>query len=108
MDAYATNYKIRRTNTTKSGIFKNRIDNNNSSSNNFEDDKVNKENTEKLIELLKMKIKNVKTESNKLNLINSEEIKQRNESQQLLQKCIEDLKFDINKAQKDINNFSIL
>lgn len=46
------------------------------------------------------------TESKKINLINSEEIKQRNESQQLLQKCIEDLKFDINKAQKDINNFS--
>ena len=106
MDAYATNYKIRRTNTTKSGNFKKINDNNNSSYNNIDDDKVNKENTEKLIELLKMKIKNVKTESNKLNLINSEEIKQRNESQQLLQKCIEDLKFDINKTQKDINNFS--
>jgi len=106
VDAYATNYKIRRTNTTKSGNFKKINDNNNSSYNNIDDDKVNKENTEKLIELLKMKIKNVKTESNKLNLINSEEIKQRNESQQLLQKCIEDLKFDINKTQKDINNFS--
>ena len=47
-------------------------------------------------------------ETKKLSIAYSEEIKQKNESQQLLQKCIEDLKFEINKKQKDINNFSNL
>jgi len=54
---------------------------------------------------LKDNIFEVKKEVKQYNLIYSDEIKQLNESQQLLQKCIEDLKFDINKIQKEINNF---
>ena len=77
-------------------------------SNNLNNDynKLQKDQNEKIINSLKHKIKSIKTETKKTGFAHSEEIKQKNESQQLLQKCIEDLKFDINKIQKDINNFS--
>ena len=73
-----------------------------------EKEKFQKDQNEKLIYSLKAKIKKVNVETKKLSIAYSEEIKQKNESQQLLQKCIEDLKFEINKKQKDINNFSNL
>ena len=73
-----------------------------------EKEKFQKDQNEKLIHSLKAKIKKVNVETKKLSIAYSEEIKQKNESQQLLQKCIEDLKFEINKKQKDINNFSNL
>ena len=72
-----------------------------------EKEKFQKDQNEKLIHSLKAKIKKVNVETKKLSIAYSEEIKQKNESQQLLQKCIEDLKFEINKKQKDINNFRL-
>ena len=71
-----------------------------------EKEKFQKDQNEKLIHSLKAKIKKVNVET-KILSIAYEEIKKKNESQQLLQKCIEDLKFEINKKQKDINNFRL-
>jgi hypothetical protein len=62
-------------------------------------------NPEILITALKENIKEAKREYKSLNFNYLEEIKQRNEAQQLLQKCIEDLKLEITRTSKDISNF---
>lgn len=59
-----------------------------------------------LIEVLRENIKQVKTEYKILHKNHIEELRQRNEAQQLIQKCIEDLKLEITKTVKDINNFT--
>jgi hypothetical protein len=64
-----------------------------------------KHNPELIIQTLKENIKSVKNEYKYLHSNYIEEIRQRNEAQQLLQKCIEDVKFEINKIAKDISNF---
>jgi len=61
---------------------------------------------EDIINALQMSIKETKKEYNSLHINYIEDIKQKNEAQQLLQKCIEDLKFDITKSEKDISNYS--
>ena len=73
-----------------------------------EKEKFQKDQNKQLIYSLKAKIKKVNVEIKKHSIAYNEEIKQKNESLQALQKCIEDLKFEINKKQKDINNFSNL
>jgi hypothetical protein len=61
-----------------------------------------------IINQLKQSIKNVKNEYKNLSNVYVDEIKQKNEAQQLLQKCIEDLKFEISKTMKDISNYNKL
>jgi hypothetical protein len=63
---------------------------------------------ENVIAALKVNIKEVKNEYLTLHTNYIEEIKQRNEAQQLILKCIEDVKMDIAITSKDINNFSKL
>lgn len=82
-------------------------DENNKLPNLFFDNKSNKENEpETIILALKQLIKETNKEYSTLNKNYSKLVKDKNESQQLLQKCIEDVKFDINKCNKDIFNLS--
>lgn len=63
---------------------------------------------ESVINSLKENIKEVKNEYVTLHKNYIEDIRQRNEAQQLIQKCIEDLKIEISKTQKDITSFTKL
>jgi hypothetical protein len=65
-------------------------------------------NPEDVIKLLKENIKNVRSEYKNLQTNYIEEQKKRNEAQQLMQKCIEDVNLEIKKSMKDISNFTKL
>jgi hypothetical protein len=56
-----------------------------------------------LITSLQENIKEIKSEYNSVHSNYIDEIKQRNEAQQLIQKCIEDLKIEISKVSKELS-----
>ena len=59
-----------------------------------------------MIDTLKEEIQKVKNEYNHLNNEFVKEMVLRGEAQSILQKCLEDLKFEIVKTKKGIENFS--
>jgi superfamily II helicase len=69
--------------------------------NNLDDDAKN---SQLIIETLKENIKSIKKENKIMHQNFTENISQRNEAQQLIQKCIADIKFDINKVNTDVSN----
>ena len=64
----------------------------------------NMKNSESIINSLKDNIKSIKREYKNLHQDYALNISQTNEAQQLLQKCIEDVKFDICKVNTDVSN----
>jgi chromosome segregation ATPase len=61
---------------------------------------------DEIINTLNKSIEDTKIKYNNLNSNYLQEIKRKNEAQQLLQKCIEDLKYEISKVTRDIAMFT--
>jgi hypothetical protein len=74
--------------------------------NNFHQPQDNR--IEEVISTLKRSIEDSKIKYNNLNSNYLQEVKKKNEAQQLLQKCIEDIKYEISKVNKDIAMFTKL
>lgn len=71
---------------------------------NINNNKINqlKDNPEQMIPVIKKELENIQNENKKIKKQYIKEFQQKNEAQQLMQKCIEDLKFDLVKVTKEI------